>query len=547
MRMMRLLYVVVWSLLLVSPTASLRAASQHEEEEEEQERLHPIRRIYDNAHVRREVARLEERIERYQTGLPANPDHVVPYKNHPFDRSQQRQLQENATVTDDDGAGVEEGDDDTPATMPTSNQQSLFQPMRIKFFTEALDSIQDDSNAAKIEWYKREILPKTAEFWSSALAVVPVDGNLKIDAGELDSRLYCGDSAFTQVPDSHSSQGVSDADLILYVSGSNDSRFCPERTLAVAVPCNFDQFDRPTAGAINVCLDNIVLRDDGSASNGVTQDYVDVTIHEVGHVLGMSSNSYRFFWDPTTGKPRTERPFTARSVVCVNGAERSLILPAENTMVFVDDASGNRYASIVTEKVRTVARNQFDCQSLEGGRLENQPTREDSCTGDHWDERLFYPEALSGVISPTANVFSSLTLALMEDSGWYQANYTVTRMSPWGLGVGCSFVEDPCLVASSEGTTIPEYSQGYFCVSENEKSCSSEHTHKMACTIVDYAYYVPQDLPVEQYQYFPDAPSKGGPRQANFCPVFGSPYNSKTAEELDCRDPDNLSSFNVYR
>jgi len=87
-------------------------------------------------------------------------------------------------------------------------------------------------------------------------------------------------------------------------------------------------------------------------------------------------------------------------------------------MVFSTNAQGNRYASIVTEKVRTIARNQFDCQSLDGAQLENQPTRAESCTGDHWDERLFYPEALSGVISPTANILSSLTLALMEDSGW---------------------------------------------------------------------------------------------------------------------------------
>lgn len=47
----------------------------------------------------------------------------------------------------------------------------------------------------------------------------------------------------------------------------------------------------------------------------------------------------------------------------------------------------------------------------------NQPTGSGSCTGDHWDERMFYPEALSGVISPTANIMSPITLALLEDSG----------------------------------------------------------------------------------------------------------------------------------
>ena len=68
------------------------------------------------------------------------------------------------------------------------------------------------------------------------------------------------------------------------------------------------------------------------------------------------------------------------------------------------DDRGRRFATIVTPKVTAIARNQFDCQSLSGAALENQPTRAESCVGDHWDERLFYPEALSGVISPTTNI-----------------------------------------------------------------------------------------------------------------------------------------------
>ena len=196
-------------------------------------------------------------------------------------------------------------------------------------------------------------------------------------------------------------------------------------------------------------------------SESITQDNVDVAVHEAAHVLGMSSNSYRLFWDPETGTERTARPFGSQSVVCVDGVERTLVLPNENTMKFFIATSGQRYASIVTTKVATVARNQFDCQELEGAQLENQPTGENSCTGDHWDERMFYPEALSGVISPTTNVLSPLTLALLEDSGWYRANYTKTNVSPWGHGVGCDFVTSPCLVGGGNGRdgSLPSYSK----------------------------------------------------------------------------------------
>ena len=198
----------------------------------EWERMHIVRRLYgeENAGVRREISAIEERIPRYQTGLPG--DHVVPYENHPFDRKRRALQDGNATITE------------------TNEDDNDFKPIRMVFITDALDNIRDSSNAAKIDWYEREVLPATAEFWTAALSVIPVSGRLRVSSTELDGFSHCGDAEFTEVPNSHKSSGVANADLILYVSGSDSPRFCPARTLAVAVPCNFDQFDRPTAGAI---------------------------------------------------------------------------------------------------------------------------------------------------------------------------------------------------------------------------------------------------------------------------------------------------------
>jgi hypothetical protein len=202
--------------------------------------------------VRQAINEVEERMERSSTGVNGDPNHIVPYENHPYDKNNRRQLQD-ATAT---------------------NTTDKFQPMRIVFETKALDAMRNGNNAAKIDWFENVVLPKTAEFWSKTLSVVPVSGNLKISSAELDNRQYCGDSEFTEVPNEHISTGVANADLILYVSGSDSTIFCPRRTLAVAVPCNFDNFDRPTAGAVNVCLDEIMLNDDDSAPAEVLQDYM---------------------------------------------------------------------------------------------------------------------------------------------------------------------------------------------------------------------------------------------------------------------------------
>ena len=116
-----------------------------------------------------------------------------------------------------------------------------------------------------------------------------------------------------------------------------------------------------------MCLSTVELNEDGTASPAVIQDNVDVAIHEVSHILGHSSNSYRFFRNPDTGEALTPRPFSTRQVTCVDGVTRNLILPADNTMKFFEASNGKRFASIVTPKVRAIARNQFDCQSLEWG------------------------------------------------------------------------------------------------------------------------------------------------------------------------------------
>ena len=95
------------------------------------------------------------------------------------------------------------------------------------------------------------------------------------------------------MPPEHVATGVPNAYLVLYESGAPSARFCGPSTLAIAVACNFDQFDRPTAGAINFCLDQIDLDDEAKASESVTEDNVDVAVHEAVYVLGMSRISLR--------------------------------------------------------------------------------------------------------------------------------------------------------------------------------------------------------------------------------------------------------------
>mmetsp|Transcript_324 Transcript_324/g.780 ORF Transcript_324/g.780 Transcript_324/m.780 type:complete len:819 (+) Transcript_324:199-2655(+) len=495
-------------------------------------------------HVRAAIATVEEETifhpERSAWGGRHPDSKPIDYGGtHPFEvyQNRERRLHDESLRERKLQDEVNNGDD-----------SDFFKPMRIKFYTEQLFIDAEDKNTTqaleKAYFIQDYILEQTRDFWQNALSVVPVQGPLFIDTYSLYAGAYCGDTQFTRVPNEHIASGIEETDLMLYVSASDSPLFCGGNTLAVAVACNVDQWDRPTAGAVNFCFDGI---DDLNGENpplSMIQDSVDVAIHEAGHVLGMSSNSFRYFRDKLTGAPLTERPILPQSVTCVDGQTRETYIPSTAILKFETNSNTGKIAAlVVTETVRAVVRNQFNCGDLEGAQLENQPTGSSSCFGDHWDEKLFYPEALSGIVAPTSNIMSPLTLALFEDSGWYKGNYSMTLMSPWGLGAGCDFVRGNCV----ENGVVPSHGKGYFCAQRNTFGCSFGNSHKMACTIIDFSNHE-TSIPAA-YQYFPSTPSYGGPVQADFCPIFSTSYaisllDTTTPDDLDCTNPANNKLIN---
>ena len=247
-------------------------------------------------------------------------------------------------------------------------------------------------------------------------------------------------------------------------------------TLASALSCQRDQYDRPITGSIDFCLDGMgdvstnfniaqaISEKENSSSGGrggsyngqasekwkgwtgktqsaaddettvsststwftldevnrVTIQYsVGVAVHEIGHVLGVTSDSLRYYRHPITGIPLTPRPFRLTSVKCVNGEEVVYAgLPPSNVMREVtDQTTSTNHFEVVTPTVRRIVRNHFNCANATGAKLENQPTSND-CFGSHWDERDHYTEIMGAVFAQTVNVLSPLTIALLEDSGW---------------------------------------------------------------------------------------------------------------------------------
>jgi hypothetical protein len=239
----------------------------------------------------------------------------------------------------------------------------------------------------------------------------------------------------------------------------------------------------------------------------------------------------------------TKRPFELSTVTCVDGEQRTYVgMPSPEVLrEGRHPITGNRYFMVVTPTVRRVVRNHFDCQTMEGARLENQQGTTD-CFGSHWDELQYYTEIMGPVFSHSVNVLSPLTLAYLEDSGWYRANYEseYVKISPFGHGAGCDFIEGICI--DPDTGDVPHAFSEMFCNdptsisssgainvgASGPQTCDPSHTQKAYCDLVSTNELVAignQAIALEQppasFQYFEGRPELRPLvlTTADFCPI----------------------------
>jgi hypothetical protein len=154
-------------------------------------------------------------------------------------------------------------------------------------------------------------------------------------------------------------------------------------------------------GIVRSCLDavNVV---GGVVDDEEVERLVSLYLGELAVALGATSDLFGFFNDPETAEPYGYK-FAPTGTLCLDGQTAAGRLP----VIVQQDTYGSNakpFFEITTPLVTQVARNLFDCQSLNGARIENQPFKPSThvglCIGDGWDSRLFYEEVLATHVSP---------------------------------------------------------------------------------------------------------------------------------------------------
>ena len=107
------------------------------------------------------------------------------------------------------------------------------------------------------------------------------------------------------------------------------------------------------------------------------------------------------------------------------------------------DNYGIKRAYINSKKVVEVAKKYFNCSTIEGVELEEFGGS--GTVSSHWESRILLGDYMNGVTYNEEEVISEFTLALLEDTGYYQVKYYTGGLMQFGKNKGCEFLNSKCI------------------------------------------------------------------------------------------------------
>ncbi|XP_049820821.1 leishmanolysin-like peptidase [Aethina tumida] len=403
-------------------------------------------------------------------------------------------------------------------------KRSVNQPLRILLWYDHSVYRLDHE---RFQLINDTILPQAVSFWEKALFVRRVENVIRLTRKCNESQIFVKDShthcidackektmcGEVEVPEDHldicrtcnatgqecgeakgskPGRGIQDYDFVFYVSAMQTERCNKSLTVAYAAHCQQESaLDRPIAGHANLCPNSI------STKRQELEILLSTVKHEILHALGFSVSLYAFYRD-SDGNPLTERrPDTGKpplnETLQTYQWSDSVIKTFKRPNWLVRSGVIKRDVQmIVTPNVIRETRDYFNCSILEGAELEDQGGEGTALT--HWEKRVFENEAMTGTHTQNP-IISRITLALMEDTGWYIANYSMAEEMSWGKGLGCDFVMKSCkewiTMKSTKGFSIHP-----FCNKLKREplqtECTDDRTSVALCNLIQHGQLLPK-------------------------------------------------------
>ena len=128
--------------------------------------------------------------------------------------------------------------------------------------------------------------------------------------------------------------------------------------------------------------------------------------------------------------------------------QKKLIEIHENAKRRMNDDTYTNY-SFIGSKALNIAKSYFNCTFMTGIELDvvsGQETKEkDSTKTIHWNERILMGDYMIPSLYYIEQAISEITLASLEDLGYYEINYYTGGLMRFGKNKGCNFFSKDCI------------------------------------------------------------------------------------------------------
>ncbi|KAK7199509.1 major surface protease gp63 [Novymonas esmeraldas] len=305
------------------------------------------------------------------------------------------------------------------------------------------------------------MIPSAVRLHEERLSVQRESGNIVVD---LDTVEVTKCRHFS-IPDSHRREGVANADFVLYVAAAPTL----DTTIAWSLMCQKFRSGRPSVGVANVSPKHITS--DPQAIRTIA--------HEILHALGFNFPVFQ-------ERGMVSRTFSLRG---------KWFVPVINSPSVAAQVGAH-----------------FGCEKQTFLELEDIGGK--STKLSHWKRRSMKDDLMAS--SNGAGIYSAMTIAAMEDTGFYKGNYAMAEPMMYGRNAGCGLVRRKCVVNGV--SQIPEMFCGY--ANATNLVCASDRLSVGDCNIVNY------DLPLpRKFRYFANATLGGADVKMDYCPHV-EPYSN---------------------
>ena len=300
-------------------------------------------------------------------------------------------------------------------------ENSDFEPIRILIDTSIIEKEYKTSEQREKAFLALENCNKTL---SDLIKVKRITKNTPI---KLDFNSFPELNLSKSIVNGTLEKGNSDYDLILIASLSLEISTTEIKILSRA------EDNRPTLGFFDISIVELVL------SNEANLNFL--LLHHLIHFLGFSYENFDYF----------------------------IKLGAEKKVYETQIENYIRTNYIITPKVLEIAKKYYNCKNITRIPLDNN----DGNLVAHWDSRLLLGDIMSSYNEnyKIEQAISELTLALLEDSGWYEINYYTGGLMRFGKNKGCDFIYKKC----------SSIFKNEFCEDSKYLSCSSGRQSRTYC------------------------------------------------------------------